>query len=114
MIKNLSGRSNGGVKALSWHPCDTVDVNAVVANSSDPPGTDSAVDGELFELSDGTQQKLKDLSNLQQACVELNGMYSYLSDGTCPEEEKLARKMFWRATILTFLMPFFITKTLIV
>ena len=93
MIKHRSGRSNAGADALSRHPCDTVDVNAVVADSSDPPETDLTVDGELFELSDATQQKLKDLSNLQQACAELKGMYLYLSDGTLPEEEKLARKI---------------------
>ena len=93
MIKHRSGRSNAGADALSRHPCDTVDVNAVVADSSDPPETDLTVDGELFELSDATQQNLKDLSNLQQACAELKGMYWYLSDGTLPEEEKLARKI---------------------
>ena len=65
MIKHRSGRSNAGADALSRHPCDNVDVNAVVADSSDPPETDLTVDGEPFELSDATQQKLKNLSNLQ-------------------------------------------------
>ena len=59
MIKHRSGRSNTGADALSRHSCDTADVNAVVADSSDPPETDTAVDGELFELSDATQQKME-------------------------------------------------------
>ncbi len=48
MIKHRSGKSNAGADALSRHPCDTVNVNAVVADPSDPPGTDTASDGELF------------------------------------------------------------------
>jgi hypothetical protein len=74
MIKHRSGKSNAGADALSRHPCDTVNVHAVVADSSDPLGTDTADNGELFELSDATQQKLKDLSNLQQSCAELKGI----------------------------------------
>ena len=89
MIKHRSGRSNAGADALSRHPCDTAHVSAVVA---DPSGAGTAANGELFELSDATQQRLKDLSNLQQSCAELKCMYWYLTDGTLPEEEKLARK----------------------
>ena len=93
MIKHRSGRSNAGADVLSRHPCDAVDVNAVVTDSADPPGAGTAANGELFELSDATQQRLKDLSNLQQSCAELKCMYWYLADGTLPEEEKLARKI---------------------
>ena len=94
MIKHRSGRSNAGADVLSRHPCDAVDVNAVVTDSADPPGAGTAANGELFELSDATQQRLKDLSNLQQCCAELKCMCWYLTDGTLPEaeEEKLARK----------------------
>ena len=92
VIKHRSGRSNAGADALSRHPCDTANVNAVVADSADPPEAVTAVSGELFELSNATQQKLKDLSNLQQSCAELKHVYLYLSNGTLPEEERLARK----------------------
>ena len=65
-------------------------MNAVVTDSADPPKADTADSGERFELSEATQQKLNDLSNLQQCCAELKCMYFYFSDGTRPEKEKLA------------------------
>ena len=93
LIKHRSGKSNAGADALSRYPGGVADTNAVVADSADIPEVDMTGDSELFELSDVTKQKLKDLSNLQRSCAQLKHMYSYLSEGTLPEEEKLARKI---------------------
>ena len=92
VIEHRSGRSNAGADAFSRHPCDSVNVNAVTADRADPPEADTPVSGERVELSDATRQKLKDLSNLQKSCAELEHMYLYLCKGTVPEDEKLARK----------------------
>ena len=56
-------------------------VNAVVADQSSSPT--ELRDGDEFFAA--TQQKLKNLSTLQQSCPELKSMYSYLSHGTLPE-----------------------------
>ena len=89
-IKHRSGRSNAGADALSRYPVDTATVSAVVEDSlSFPP--DDVTDSD--ELSAATERKLKNLSTLQRSCAELEPIYSYLSDGTLPADEKLARKV---------------------
>ena len=90
LIKHRSGRSNAGANALSRHPCDAGNVSAVMAESADP--SDIAV-AASDEPTDTVQQKLQDISNLQQSCSELGPMYSYLSNGVLPNDNKFARKL---------------------
>ena len=93
-IKHRSGRSNASADALSRHPVDDAKVCSVTGEEDLPVGkTEESVNADTLMLSEDTQQKLSELSQLQQSCPDLKPMFMYLSDKNLPGDDKLARRI---------------------
>ena len=67
---------------------------SVTGEAGDPvKETEEPVSVDTLVLSEDTQQKLGELSQLQRSCPDLKAMFTYLLEKILPKDDKLARRI---------------------
>ena len=78
-IKHRSGQSNASTDALLRHPVNGAMVCSVTGEGLPIGETEESVRTDTLILSEDTQQKFSELSELQQSCPDLKPICSHTS-----------------------------------